>query len=81
MTDKYRWHSLRENPDDLPNHGERVLFCTAIDSEPFYWTGNFCQWSEDSKDFSNDDYEGYVTRSVYDVEEVIAWRYIEPFNE
>ena len=78
--EKYKWHDLRENPDDLPKNHDRVLFFTIEyddDSEIRYYTGEYFE----GIGFSNDDYEGYVTMGSYNNDEVLAWRYIEPFEE
>lgn len=71
--DKYRWHDLRKNPEDLPPIGYRILFCT---NDCSYWTGLY-----DGTDYRNDDHEGYVTQFIYSPSEVIAWREIEPFEK
>ena len=68
--DKYRWHDLRKNPDDLPEADEfggsdYVLVKTGCfewnDMKKAYYSHNKKQWSID--------------------EYVFAWRYIEPFEE
>ena len=69
--DKYRWHDLRKNPDDLPeadgnSESEYVL---AMIGTPEW---NSCEWAyyhHDKKLWST--YEQNVS----------AWRYIEPFEE
>lgn len=83
--EKYRWHDLRKNPKDLPKEGERILFCTVCydnEDEERIWTGNFRNgYCDDGCYFENDDYECFVTIAVYPSSEVLAWRYIEPFEE
>ena len=69
--DKYRWHDLRKNPDDLPRvvngngESEYVLVKTGCfewcDMEMAYYSYAKRQWSIDNY--------------------VLAWRYIEPFEE
>ena len=69
--DKYRWHDLRKNPDDLPEaigggyESEYVLVKTGCfewcDMEMAYYSYAKRQWSIDNY--------------------VLAWRYIEPFEE
>lgn len=80
--EKYRWHDMRRNPEDLPERGKRVLFYTVgyeDSSEKRYWTGEYYLG-----DFCNDDYEAYITLGDYPISDVIAWRYIdlvEPLEE
>ena len=71
--DKYRWHDLRKNPDDLPEAdeygcSERVLAVTGTpewgDYEWAYYNHNTRMWS-----------------TPFCVQNVCAWRYIEPFKE
>lgn len=70
--DKYRWHDLGKNPDDLPEaigdgyESEYVLVMTGTPE----W--NDCEWA----------YYNHNTRlwSTYE-QNVFAWRYIEPFEE
>lgn len=75
---KYAWHDLRKNPEDLPKEGQRILFYTIPFDDEYElrtWTGMYS-----CNDFCNDDYEACVTNGSYGVEEVIAWREIEPFE-
>ena len=69
--DKYRWHDLRKNPNDLPEAdeygcSEYVLVMIGTpewsDYEWAYYNHNTMMWST---------YE----------QNVFAWRYIEPFEE
>lgn len=70
--DKYRWHDLRKNPDDLPEaicngyESEYVLVMIGIPE----W--NHCEWA----------YYKHDKRmwSTYE-QNIFAWRYIEPFKE
>ena len=71
--DKYRWHDLRENPNDLPEDNgygcsECVLAVTGTpewsDYEWAYYNHNTMMWS-----------------TPFCVRNVCAWRYIEPFKE
>lgn len=75
---KYRWHDLRIDPTDLPEEDKRILFYTigyGRVSEERIYTG--CLFHDA---FFNDDHEGYVTFNRYPIEDVIAWREIEPFE-
>ena len=69
--DKYRWHDLRKNPDDLPeadgnSESEYVL---AMIGTPEW---NSCEWA-----YYHHDKKLW---SIYE-QNVFAWRYIEPFKE
>ena len=70
-TDKYRWHDLRKNPDDLPEAdeygcSEYVLVMTGTpewdNHEWAYYNHNTKMWSTYGQN-------------------VFAWRYVEPFEE
>ena len=69
--DKYRWHDLRKNPDDLPeadgnSESEYVL---AMIGTPEWNSWEQAYYHHDKKMWS-----------TYD-QNVFAWRYIEPFEE
>ena len=70
--DKYRWHDLRKNPDDLPeaigggDESEYVLVMIGI-PEWNHW--EWAYYHHDKKLWST--YE----------QNIFAWRYIEPFEE
>ena len=70
--DKYKWHDLRKNPDDLPEgfeggyESEYVLVMIGI-PEWNHW--EWAYYHHDKKLWST--YE----------QNVFAWRYIEPFKE
>ena len=69
--DKYRWHDLRKNPDDLPeadgnSESEYVLVMIG--------TPEWNSWEQAY--YKYDD----MMWSTYD-QNVFAWRYIEPFKE
>ena len=70
--DKYRWHDLRKNPDDLPEaigggyESDYVLVMIGI-PEWNHW--EWAYYHHDKKLWST--YE----------QNVFAWRYIEPFKE
>lgn len=70
--DKYKWHDLRKNPDDLPEadeYGKSDYVLVMIGTpewdhcELVYYNHNRRVWS-----------------SLYE-QNVFAWRYIEPFKE
>ena len=70
--DKYRWHDLKENPDDLPEaigggyESEYVLVMIGTPE----WNG----WEQAYY------HHGKRLWSTYE-QNVFAWRYIEPFKE
>lgn len=70
--DKYRWHDLRKNPDDLPEaigdgyESEYVLVMTG--------TPEWNSWEQAYY------HHGKKLWSTYE-QDVFAWRYIEPFKE
>ena len=69
--DKYRWHDLRKNPDDLPEADEygRSEFVFVMTGTPEWYSCEWAYYHHDKKLWST--YE----RNVF------AWRYIEPFKE
>ena len=69
--DKYRWHDLRKNPDDLPEdngYGKSEYVLVMIGTPEWY----SCEWAYY--------HHGKKLWSTYD-QNVFAWRYIEPFKE
>ena len=69
--DKYRWHDLRKNPDDLPE--------ADVNSESDYvlvmiGTPEWNSWEQAYY------HHGKRLWSTYE-QNVFAWRYIEPFKE
>lgn len=70
--DKYRWHDLRENPDDLPE----AIGGSYVSEYVFVMIGtpgwNNCEWAYYK--------HNHKEWSTYE-QNIIAWRYIEPFKE
>ena len=70
--DKYKWHDLRKNPDDLPEaigdgyESEYVLVMTGTP-----------EWNSWEQAYYHHDKRLW---STYE-QNVFAWRYIEPFKE
>ena len=69
--DKYRWHDLRKNPDDLPEdngYGKSEYVLVMIGTPEWY----SCEWA----------YYSHNAKmwSIYE-QNVFAWRYIETFKE
>ena len=70
--DKYRWHDLRKNPDDLP----KAIGGSYVSEYVFVMIGtpgwNNCEWAYYK--------HNHKEWSTYE-QNIIAWRYIEPFEE
>lgn len=81
--DKYRWHDLTKDPEDVPNDKELVLICEVIDKKPYYNTATYSTdlYSVDKYDFYDKkgqpgfyDYDGeYGSYTV----ECHMWKYID----
>ena len=70
--DKYRWHDLRENPDDLPEAiggGYESEYVLVMIGTP--------EWNSWEQAYYH---HGKRLWSTYE-QNVFAWRYIEPFEE
>ena len=94
--EKYRWHDLRKNPDDLPveleivnitwvNHNP-VPYYADIKDKPFsdasgvYYKGKWWWWTASCEDYLSEYGESEENEMNKDIE-VIAWKEIEPFKE
>ena len=69
--DKYRWHDLRKNPDDLPEADEYGC------SEYVLVMVGTPEWNSWEQAYYHHDKKLW---SIYE-QDVFAWRYIEPFKE
>lgn len=69
--DKYRWHDLRKNPDDLP---ELYMRKDLWFGGNLYSVGDFCG------DYWNADLYRGLSKNEYKIP-VIAWRETKPFEE
>lgn len=70
--DKYRWHDLRKNPDDLPEAiggGYESDYVLVMIGTP--------EWNSWEQAYYH---HGKRLWSTYE-QDVFAWRYIEPFEE
>ena len=70
--DKYRWHDLRKNPDDLPEAiggGYESEYVLVMIGTP--------EWNSWEQAYYH---HGKRMWSTYE-QNVFAWRYIEPFEE
>ena len=70
--DKYRWHDLRKNPDDLPE-----AICGGYESEYVLVMIGTPEWNSWEQAYYKHDKKLW---STYE-QNVFAWRYIEPFEE
>lgn len=69
--DKYRWHDLRKNPDDLPEAiggGYESEYVLVMIGTPEWYGWEQAYYHHDKKLWS-----------IYE-QDVFAWRYIEPFE-
>lgn len=70
--DRYRWHDLRKNPDDLPEAiggGYESEYVLVMIGTPEWNSWEQAYYKHDKRLWST--YE----------QDVFAWRYIEPFEE
>ena len=70
--DKYRWHDLRKNPDDLPE----AITGSHVSDYVFVMIGT-PEWNSWEQAYYHHDKKLW---SIYE-QDVFAWRYIEPFKE
>ena len=70
--DKYRWHDLRKNPDDLPEADEYGCseYVLAMIGTPEWDNHEWAYYNHNTKGWSTPFYE----------QNVFAWRYVEPFE-
>lgn len=85
--EKYKWHDLRKNPEDLPEEGaDNVLFCYK---HPVCRVDDIlCERLNECDYFDDECKHVYLMYEVNDGEPsswddgfAIAWREIEPFEE
>ena len=71
--DKYRWHDLKKNPDDLPEADEYGCseYVLIMIGTPEWDNHEWAYYNYNTKGWSTPFYE----------QNVFAWRYIEPFKE
>ena len=70
--DKYRWHDLRKNPDDLPEGFE-----VSYESDYVLVMIGMPEWNHWEWAYYHHDKKLW---STYE-QNVFAWRYVEPFEE
>ena len=71
--DKYRWHDLRKNPDNLPEADEYGCseYVLIMIGTPEWDNHEWAYYNYNTKGWSTPFYE----------QNVFAWRYVEPFKE
>lgn len=69
MNDKYRWHDLLANPEDLPDYNSTIITAWELPSKKLYYS---LQMTREDIDTSLTQSREYVT--------FIAWRYLDPFG-
>lgn len=76
--EKYKWHDLRKDPNDLPE-GKDCYSSFVIVATEFYT--DFCTIAR--MDFLTNEWIEIGTGDdiIDECGKVIAWRYIEPFND
>ena len=85
--EKYRWHDLRKNPDDLPDveHPERAWFEVVQKDNEEQFIRARMQYDDDyGFGFyieSVDDCIEFATAAEEVLAEVVAWREIEEFDK
>lgn len=76
--EKYKWHDLRKNPEDLPEDNNTRSEYMVTDGRKYFISKYFGKG-----EFLNGYWEfpeGVFECNAFDVD-VIAWREIEPFEE
>lgn len=72
--EKYRWHDIRKDPNDLPNDNRNVEICFEFSKSKCYHTAyydyEYMEWVMPMDTSPNETFEN-----------VIAWREIESFEE
>ena len=70
---KYRWHDLRKNPNDLPEADEYGCseYVLVMIGTPEWDNHEWAYYNHNTRSWSTPFYE----------QNVFAWRYIEPFKE
>ena len=71
--DKYKWHDLRKNPDDLPEADEYGCseYVLVMTGTPEWDNHEWAYYNHNTRMWSTPFYE----------QNVFAWRYVEPFKE
>lgn len=73
--DKYRWHDLREYPEDLPMGKGEYLCAWVIPADIYMTRYDIFHFNCNAFTWYNDETDEYIECDV-----VVAWKYIEPFE-
>lgn len=74
--DKYKWHDLRKNPEDLPEVGKAITYLFEVDY------GCMVRRIYNSTTATYDGKYHFAKRKCNgNTYTYIAWKYIEPFEE
>lgn len=78
---KYEWHDLRKEPNDLPNESVTVLLIFDYCGK-HYVVGKYYKESDDEYPWFVDiDDCPYADQVIEESENIIAWKYIEEFED
>lgn len=80
QADKYRWHDLRKDPEDLPEE-HKIFIAYDLLGKTIYDT---CYFGDPIVEPPTKEKVFYTCDSEWgdvEIEDVIAWKYIEPFKE
>lgn len=73
--EKYRWHDLRKNPDDLPEEDSKIVVFYGTLYEKSYYNIEPAKMFRLPLTVIHDDDNGH------DILSPVAWKYIELFDE
>lgn len=73
--DKYRWHDLRKNPEDLPDDERKVYLAVDMKTYITYIIGEYSL-----SPVKDDSVRDWFSSDGFYLKAVIAWREIEPFE-
>lgn len=77
---KYTWHDIRKNPQDLPKNNIPVLaLLEEYDGDTFFYDVIFFDAGDNAWIAYDQDYVTYNQKE--DALKVMAWKPIEPFEE
>ena len=82
--ERYKWHNLRKNPNDLPEENDKEYLCIKKDFQY-----DFFEFNTEYNCFGyiasmiHEELDSCPTESWFEGtdEEIIAWKYIEPFED
>ena len=90
--DNYKWHDLKQNPNDLPKDNSEVLVAIYDPKVDPYECYSLVDFVSDLYKFDEISFYKYKNKKecgfieheygygYFTVDNVVAWKYIEPFN-